>query len=438
MKATGFKFRGIYILFLAVPAVIAAWVLDRQGAYAGQLTVLIFALALVAVIPLATVIGNLTDTLEDYLGDRLGGLLGASFGNVPELAIGVALLIHAHMHLLQADIVDSDLKVIRGLLIGSVINNVLFVLGSSIFLAALRNGRMRFSASSAGGYASMLALAVVGLALPTIATSLANVEPQALAVAQVRVSVPFGIILILSYVAYIAATEFNIGARPRKGAVAAEGAQGAGPSVEAEGAVALADEPNEETELQAEVLREEEIEDRDAQRDRERRRAMRKSNPYAVPIALVGLGAAALATVIIAVLLVSVTDSVIQHTALTPLSVGLVLFPIVCNLGEQAGAVSNAWHNRMEGAMAVAAGSSVQVALFVTPVLALVSIPLATGLLPLTLPIVFPALELIVLGLVVFVYALVSLDGETTWLEGLQLLAFYCMVAAVAFVLPGR
>jgi Ca2+:H+ antiporter len=300
---------------------------------------------------------------------------------------------------------------------------------------------MRFSASSAGGYASMLALAVVGLALPTIATSLANVDPKDLPLAEVRVSVPFGIILILSYVAYIAATEFNFGGRPRKGVMAAEGKEGGASEeshVETEGAVALADEPDEETELQAEVLRDEEIEDRDAQRDRERRRALRKSNPYAVPIALVGLAAAAIATVIIAVLLVSVTDSVIQHTALTPLSVGLILFPIVCNLGEQAGAVSNAWRNRMEGAMAVAAGSSVQVALFVTPVLALVSIPLSTGLLPLTLPIIFPALELIVLGLVVFVYSLVSLDGETTWLEGLQLLAFYCMVAAVAFVLPGR
>jgi Ca2+:H+ antiporter len=207
------KNKGIYILFIAVPAAVVAWALDRQGAYAGQLTGWIFGLALVAVIPLAQVIGRLTDTLEDYLGDRLGGLLGASFGNVPELAIGVALLIHAHTHVLQPEIVDSDLKVLRGLLIGSVINNVLFVLGSSIFLAALRNGRMRFSASSAGGYASMLALAVVGLALPTIATSLANIEPKGLALAQVQVSVPFGIILILSYIAYIAATEFNIGAR---------------------------------------------------------------------------------------------------------------------------------------------------------------------------------------------------------------------------------
>ena len=97
----------------------------------------------------------------------------------------------------------------------------------------------------------------------------------------------------------------------------------------------------------------------------------------------------------------------------------------------------NAWQNRMEGAMAVAAGSSVQVALFVTPVLVLASLPISLGEPSLVLTMIFPALELIVLGLVSFVYALVSLDGETTWLEGLQLLAFYAMVAAVAFILPG-
>lgn len=88
--------------------------------------------------------------------------------------------------------------------------------------------------------------------------------------------------------------------------------------------------------------------------------------------------------------------------------------------------------------MSVAAGSSVQVALFVTPILVLVSYVLATGNSTLVLAMVFKPLELIVLGLVAFVYALVSLDGETTWLEGLQLLAFYAMMVAVAFALPGR
>jgi Ca2+:H+ antiporter len=135
---------------------------------------------------------------------------------------------------------------------------------------------------------------------------------------------------------------------------------------------------------------------------------------------------------------VSVTDNVIVDSPyLTPVSVGLVLFPLVCNLGEQAGSVMAAWQNRMEAAMSVAAGSSVQVALFVTPVLVLLSFPISGFVPGLILTLIFKPLELIVLGLVAFVYALVSLDGETTWLEGLQLLAFYAMVIAVAFALPG-
>ncbi|MGZ3583993.1 MAG: calcium/proton exchanger, partial [Ktedonobacterales bacterium] len=79
----------------------------------------------------------------------------------------------------------------------------------------------------------------------------------------------------------------------------------------------------------------------------------------------------------------------------------------------------------------------VQIALFVTPVLILLSYPLALGEPKLILTLIFQPLELIVIGLVTFVYALVSLDGETTWLEGLQLLAFYAMMVAVAFALPG-
>jgi len=161
------------ILVIAIPLAIAAWVANRSGAYAGQLTEAIFILSLVSVIPLASLLGGLAESLEVYFGDRLGGLLGASFANVPELAIGIGLLVHAHMHSADALIVSSDMQVIRGLLIGSVINNILFVLGSSIFIAALRNGRMRFSADSAASYASMLALALVGLALPTLAMSLA-------------------------------------------------------------------------------------------------------------------------------------------------------------------------------------------------------------------------------------------------------------------------
>lgn len=438
------KLKWLNILLLALPLAIGAWVLNRQGMYAGKLTVWIFAFALITVIPLATLLGHFTDELATYFGDRIGGLLGASFGNIPELAIGVSLLIHAHLHAQQASAVSSDFLVIHGLLIGSVINNVLFVLGSAIFLAALRNGRMIFSAASAASYASMLALAVVGLALPTLATAVISGKGPDAAESlanQIHVSVPFGIILILSYVAYLAATVFRVGARPSKNAArppsAEEEVRLAEEASDAAGLPLLADDSKDETDLEKIVAAEEQEEDAEETALR-KLRELRRHQPVAVARAFVGLGAVTLATVAIAAILVSVTDNVIKDTPLTPLSTGLILFPIVCNLGEQAGAVMSAWRNHMEGAMSVAAGSSVQVALFVTPLLVLLSFPLSLGNPSLILVLIFTPLELIVLGLVCFVYALVSLDGETTWLEGLQLLAFYAMMVAIAFVLPGR
>jgi len=431
----------LYTLLMAVPLTIAAWYFNRSGPHAGQLTFWIFGLALVAVIPLATLLGTITETLEDYLGERLGGLLGASFGNVPELAIGVALLIHAHTHVENAALVKADLDIVHALLIGSVINNVLFVLGSSIFSGAIRNGRMRFSAESAAGYASMLALAVVGLALPKIATSVSGLKPSDIPGVEVNITIPFAVVLLLSYVAYILSTVFKFGTTPHPPKRTAKHEHAVArheQAVTVDGSVVLGHQHGDETEVEKIVREEVAAQGKEEQAERERLRALRRQHPYTVPIALVSLAIVTLATVIIAGLLVSVTDNaIVQSPILTPLSVGLILFPVVCNLGEQAGAMTSTWRNRMEGAMSLAAGSSVQVALFVTPALALVSFLLATGDPHLILTLVFEPLQLIVIGLVAFVYALVSLDGETTWLEGLQLLAFYAMVVAVAFVRPG-
>lgn len=423
------------ILLVAIPLEVAAFFLNRTGAYAGHLTYWIFGLGLVSVIPLASLIGRLTSAISEYFGDRVGGLVEASFGNAPELAIGIFLLVHANFHSNSPSAVGVDLDVIHGLLIGSVINNVLFVLGTSVFLGALRNGRMNFSAESASGYTSMLALSVVGLALPTLADKFALSAPSA--GNRAAVSAAFAVILIISYLAYIASSVFNIGARPGKNAVAAtEERRPTGAAIAVEGMPILADDPSNQTEIEQIIAIEDADKDADAA-ERERLRTLRRTHPLDVAIAIVGLTIVTMLTVLVAGMLVSVTDNVIQKTSLTPLSVGLILFPIVCNLGEHAGAVISAWHNRMEGAMSVAAGSSVQVALFVTPLLVLLSFPLGGFSLPLVLTLNFPLLLLIVLGLVSFVYALVSLDGETTWLEGLQLVAFYAMIVAVAFALPG-
>ncbi|HLJ82101.1 MAG TPA: hypothetical protein VKT52_11475, partial [Ktedonobacterales bacterium] len=220
--------------------------------------------------------------------------------------------------------------------------------------------------------------------------------------------------------------------RERNGEASA-GAVSAAVAIEAEGVPLLADDSAHETELEKIVTAEEVDQDIVKQKLRERRRG----HGLDIAIVIVGFTVVTLLTVGIAAMLVSVTDNVIHSTPLTPLSVGLILFPIVCNLGEQAGAVVTAWRDHMDGAMSVAAGSSVQVALFVTPVLVLLSFPIGGFTHSLTLSLLFAPLQLITLGLVAFVYALVSLDGETTWLEGLQLLAFYAMIVAVAFALPG-
>ncbi|HEX5548822.1 MAG TPA: hypothetical protein VFX24_15540, partial [Ktedonobacterales bacterium] len=395
-----------------------------SGSYAGQLEYWVFGLALAALIPLAQAINDITETLSPYLGKVSRGLIEATFSNVPEIAIGVFLLIKAHE---SATLLDTNFIIIRGLLIGSVINNVLLVLGSSVFFGALRNGRMKFDAGQAAGFASMLALAVVGLALPTLAAgfakehSAANEETASLVVSG---------ILIITYIMYVGASTFGWGEKvraSRKKTAKGEAHSGGG-----------GDEEREADEETRKSLEKDQAEAEQRARETARRRNLRREKPWAVPLGFLALAFLTAVIAFMAYLLVGVTDDVIAQTALTPLSVGLILFPIVCNLGELIAAFRGAWANDMDAAMNVAAGSSVQVPLFVTPVLVFVSAILAGAVAGDVLTLIFNPIVLIVVGLVTFVYALVNLDGETTWLEGVQLLAFFLMIVAVAYVLPGR
>lgn len=435
----------LYVLSLSAVGAAVAWVLNRQGTYAGQLSFVVFGLALFALIPLAALISRTVNYLGKYLGETVCGVLEATFGNVPELAIGLFLIVQATRY---PALVAINFTVIRGLLIGSVINNVLLVLGASVLAGGLRNGKMPFNAGRAAGFASMLALSVVGLALPTLATSFAEKEANT-AEAQAYTSLVVGVILIFTYLMYLGATHLHWGERLRAVTATASGAKvpepvhagaarmgaaAAGETSHEHGhehghAEEEADDSAPTSEDLAELARRE--------REREKARQWRKENPLGIVVGAVALLILTGATALTASLLVDVNDNVIKGTPLTPLSIGLILFPIICNFGELFGAFGTAWRNRVDEAMEVAAGSSVQVPLFVTPALVFVSFALAMGNFDHVLTLIFKPLELIVVGLVTFVYALVNLDGETTWLEGLQLLAFYAMIAVTAFALPG-
>ncbi|HEU4783713.1 MAG TPA: hypothetical protein VFS83_10265 [Ktedonobacterales bacterium] len=420
------KFRWSFIASIVLAAAaIVVWYLNSSGSYAGQLEYWVFGLALAALIPLAQAINDITEALSPYLGKVSRGLIEATFSNIPEIAIGVFLLIKAHE---SASLLDTNFIIIRGLLIGSVINNVLLVLGSSVFFGALRNGRMRFDAGQAAGFASMLALAVVGLALPTLAAGFAKEHSAA---NEETASLVVSAILIVTYIMYVGASTFGWGEKVRvsrkKTAMGEAQIEGEGAGEEGEA--------NEETRTRLEA---EQAEAEQSARESARRRELRRENPLALPLGFLALAFFTAVIAFMAYLIVGVTDEVIAQSALTPLSVGLILFPIVCNLGELIAAFRGSWANDMDAAMNVAAGSSVQVPLFVTPVLVLISAILAGASAGNVLTLVFNPIVLIVVGLVTFVYALVNLDGETTWLEGVQLLAFYLMIAVTAFVLPGR
>jgi len=414
------KFRIWHITLLLAPAALALYWYNTNGATTGKLTFWLFGVSLLALLPLAQFNGDLVEALTRGRTQIVAGLMNALLGNIPEIAIGFWLLMQVVRH---PDLTDPNYTIVHGLLLGSVIGNILLTLGLATFAGAWRHGRLRFSQERAAGFASMLGLAVVGLALPTLATAFADHGKELLGSStEEAVSLVVCAILLISYLAYVLVEYFHIGDR-----------------------------------LVAERAEEEEARGRDITAAEEaaikrlvEAKAERASELAADGEQALGTGATALALFALVVsigaiagvcaTLVTTTDRVIVASPLlTPLSFGLIVLPIICNFGELLEATQMAWGKRMEEAMEVAAGSSVQVPLFVTPVLVFVGFGLALltpGLQQFTL--VFKPLELVTVGLVVFVYALVNLDGETTWLEGLQLCAFYAMIALTAFALPGR
>ncbi|HEX8981182.1 MAG TPA: hypothetical protein VF792_00300 [Ktedonobacterales bacterium] len=427
------KFRVWHITLLLAPAAAVLYWFNTTGATAGQLTFWLFGVSLLALLPLAQFNGDLVEVLARGRSQIVAGLMNAFLGNIPEIAIGFWLLMQVVRH---PELADFNYTIVHGLLLGSVINNVLLTLGLATFAGAWRHGRLRFSQERAAGFASMLGLAVVGLALPTLATAFADQKKELLGSAtEEAVGLVVCAILFLSYIAYVLVEYFHIGDR-----LAVDIAEKAAEAEEHHAEKHHdAEEAREAT--AAELAARKRAEELKLEREREREEAKAGSlgaGVTALVLTLLVISIAAIAGV--CATLVTVSDRVIVASPLlTPLSFGLIVLPIICNFGELLEATQMAWGKRMEEAMEVAAGSSVQVPLFVTPVIVFLGslfALLTPGLQPLTLA--FKPLELVTVGLVVFVYALVNLDGETTWLEGVQLCAFYAMIALTAFAIPGQ
>lgn len=377
-----------YLLGMAVVAPALALIWGSQ-----QASLAIFICSTLALIPLAALIGRATEDLEYYVGPIAGGLLNATFGNAPELIIGVFAL-----H-------DGLISVVLASLTGSIISNSLLVLGSSLALGGWRWGRQYFSARDAGQYSAMMLLAVAGLLIPSTG-SLVIHDPSRLQ----AVSVVIAVVLLVIYALYLIAHVFHVRTERRNPKRHAQTVK----------LLDLSSEEEEEEETVEAITGHLDMRERDEQ------------NPPKLWLTLAVLLVATLGTAWNSELLVGTIEPVTHLLGWSPIFVGLVIIPIVGNAAEHSSAVYIALRDHVDLSMAIAAGSSIQVATFVAPALVIASMFFSQ---PLSL--VFHPLELVVLGVSVLLYSVVSLDGESSWLAGAQLVTVYLIACVVFFFISG-
>jgi len=340
----------INLLLVFVPAAITV-------RYANGSPELVFILSCLGVVPLASLLGEATEEIAARTGPRLGGLLNATLGNAAELIISVFAI--------QAGLLDLVLASITG----SILGNVLLIVGLSLLLGGFKNGIQRFDRSQAGVNATMLILAVIGLGVPSLFSHTIDLHNHD-SVEYLSLSVSIVLMLIYALWLLYTFTAKNGGEQPHTAP----------------------------------------------------KWSLRKSI-----IVLV------LSTIFIAWLseiLVGSVEPVITNWGITEFFLGIIVIPLVGNVAEHLVGVQTAIKNKMELSLSVSVGSSLQVALFVAPLLVFLSLLLGN---PLTL--VFNQFELIALVAAVLSAALVSLDGESNWLEGAQLLAVYLILALAFFFL---
>jgi len=374
------------LLIMAVIAPVISLIWGQQ-----QETV-IFISSAIGLIPLAVLIGRSTEDLEYYVGPIAGGLLNATFGNAPEIIIGIFALRQGLISVVKASIT------------GSIISNSLLVLGSSLAFGAWRWGKQYFSARDAGQYSTMMVLAIAGLLIPS-AGSLFIKDPGH----DQTVSSVISIILLLVYAMYLATHVFHL--RTERRSPKRHGKTMPLPSPAAE------QEQSEEVEAVTGGVNAREVDNR---------------KPPKLWLAVVTLLAATIGIAWNSELLVGAIRPVTEQLGWSPVFIGLVIIPIVGNAAEHSSALFIALRDHVDLSMAIAAGSSIQVATFVAPLLVLVS-----HFFPASLDLVFQPLELAILGLATILFPLVTLDGESTWLEGVQLVAVYVMACVVFFFVPG-
>ena len=344
----------LYTLLIFVPVTIAAKLM-------GASDVMLFAFSSLAIIPLAGVMGKSTDTIACYCGQKIGGLLNATFGNATELIIAFVAM------------KEGLFDVVKASLAGSVIGNILLVLGLSMLCGGLKYKTQSFNRSSINMTASMLLLAVLGLSIPAIFT---HTLPESSLTTQVEgLNIIIAVLMLLVYVMQFVFS-FVTHRYLYEESV-----------------------PGEEEEAPTQSL----------------------------PKAIAFLVASTVCIAVLSEIFVGTIEPMAESAGLSKTFVGIILVPIIGNAAEHSSAVLMALRNKMNVAVEIALGSSLQIILFVVPVLILLSLFFTP------MSIVFTPFELVAVTAAVLIANRVASDGESNWLEGLQLVTVYVIIGAAFF-----
>jgi len=353
-------------LLVAVPVAIAL-------RFAGAGPIWLFLASCVAIVPLAGLMGKSTEKLAERLGPGIGGLLNATFGNAAELIIAMFALFNG---------LD---EVVKASLTGSIIGNILLVMGASLLAGGLKHEVQRFNRTAAGVGATMMVLAAVGMLVPAIFHALPEVA-AADPLLEHELSVGVSIVLLLTYAAHLV---FSL--RTHKGLFNPDPGDG---------------EPAE---------------------------AADHGPPWSPTKAVSVLVGATLFVAWMSEILVGAVEGASHTLGMNGVFVGVIVVAIVGNAAEHSTAVLVALKNQMDLSVGIAIGSSLQIALFVAPVLVLTSYLRAEPM-----DLLFTDLEVLAVLISVFIARMVAEDGESNWLEGLMLLMVYALLALAFFFLPAR
>jgi Ca2+:H+ antiporter len=330
---------------------------------------LTFGISALTILGLAYTLGHATEQLGAAAGPRIGGIMNATVGNVGEIVIAGFL------------IADNKIDIVHASITGSIVGNLLLVLGASLLVGGIKNGVQEYDSETTGMNAASLMLATIGLIVPATFAFLIGApgeattpdDPQFFRIEALTVGVS-----ILLLVTYAAQTWFFL--RTPQSTQATHGDE--------------------------------------------------EPPAWNWRLALAVLLASAAALTFASEVLVHTLEPAVASLGISEFFIGIILIPLIGNLAEHVVGVTLAYKNKMDFSLITSIGSATQIALFAAPVLVFFGLLVGN---PVTL--VFSPLEVVAVAVGVFIAGFIALDGRSNWVEGLQLMSVYLILAIAFFFL---